>query len=40
MYLFLTDELYNQGFFGNEKTIVGRAGLGEYINMCKPGITF
>ena len=40
MYLFLTDELYNQGFFGNEKTIVGRAGLGEYISMCKPGITF
>lgn len=40
MYLFPTDELYNQGFFGNEKTTVGRAGLGEYISMCKPGITF
>ena len=40
MYLFPTDELYNQGFFGNEKTTVGRDGLGEYISICKPGITF
>lgn len=40
MYLFLTDELYNQGFFENEKTTVGRAGLGECISICKSGITF
>lgn len=40
MYLFSSDELYNQGFFGNEKTKEGRSGLGEYISICVPGVVF
>lgn len=40
MYLFSSDELYDQNFFGNEKTKEGRSGLGEYISICVPGVVF